>query len=62
LPEVFARDGGWGVFAAVAGAGEDGGEGWHGGGLLIRKNQKFYKRLLSAYWLIVSSIFSRYQN
>ena len=29
LPEVFARDGGWGVFAAVAGAGEDGGEGWH---------------------------------
>ena len=30
LPEVFARDGGGGVFAAVAGAGEDGGEGWHG--------------------------------
>jgi hypothetical protein len=28
---VFARDGGWGVFAAVAGAGEDGGEGVHGG-------------------------------
>lgn len=31
LPEVFARDGGGVVFAAVAGAGEDGGEGGHGG-------------------------------
>lgn len=30
LPEVFARDGGGVVFAAVAGAGEDGGEGGHG--------------------------------
>ena len=29
---VFALMIGW--FAAVAGAGEDGGEGWHGGGLL----------------------------
>ena len=28
---MFARDGGGGVFAAVAGAGEDGGEGVHGG-------------------------------
>lgn len=31
LPEVFARDGGGVISAAVAGAGEDGGEGWHGG-------------------------------
>ena len=29
LPEVFARDGGGVIFSAVAGAGEDGGEGLH---------------------------------